>query len=283
MITASAGRQTVFTEAGDARPRRLTIGAAIVAYHTSSADLSACLHGLRMNDINEIVIVDNSPSPSLENVARRQQARYLPQSANGGFAAAANRAAAQLQSDCFLFINPDAKLEKDAVRRARRYLAGNKQCGIIGFLLVSSAGEVELSSFGAIVTPLTLFGRPRRPSAGRTGAPASPRQVGWTSGGALLIRRRVFVALNGFDPGFFLYWEDVDLCRRALAAGWHTVLLPRPGAVHRRGASLADSKKKAKLYDESADKYFCKHYAKAICLPLRYLRRLYRLLLPSAR
>jgi N-acetylglucosaminyl-diphospho-decaprenol L-rhamnosyltransferase len=101
--------------------------------------------------------------------------------------------------------------------------------------------------------------------------------VGWASAGALLVRRAAWQNVGGFDEQFFLYWEDVDLGRRLKTAGWEIMVLPRPGVIHRRGASLSSGAERRALYDQSADKYFAKHYAKATCLLVRCLRYCYRL------
>jgi GT2 family glycosyltransferase len=255
----------------------MTVGAVVVAYHTSETDLRKCLHSLR--DCQHVVVVDNSPSDNLKEVANTFGAHYLPQPVNQGFAAAANRGADELHDDCVFYLNPDAVLAPGTISVATRYFLRDPKCGILGFLLASPAGGIERASFGATVTPLSLLTR----HIIKRKVPQRPSSVGWTSGGALIVRHRVLRDLGGFDPNFFLFWEDVDLCRRARAAGWRTVLLPHPIVVHRRGASLSDRRRRAQLYDQSADKYFCKHYAKAICLPLRYLRRIFRWLSRQAR
>jgi GT2 family glycosyltransferase len=224
-----------------------------------------------------VAIADNAPHPSLQRIAQNQRARYLPHEKNRGFAAAANSAARHLTADAVLFLNPDAYLERGALAPARQYLAGQKNCGAVGLVLSTPAGTPELRSFGQAVTPLSVltrhFASPRLPT--------TPQAVDWVSGGAVLIRRRAWQEVRGFDEDFFLYWEDVDLCRRLKTAGWDIALLPRPGAIHRRGASLTSDRARTLLYDQSADKYFAKHYAKTICLLLRFLRFCYRRLLPS--
>ena len=254
----------------------MTVGAIIVTYQTPAQALVACQASLRTANLTDIVVVDNSPQQAIRAVTSRHGARYLAQRTNRGFAAAANIGAACLDNDYLLFLNPDAALTPKACRLAQRYLSAHPACGIVGLLLTSPRGHPERRSFGDIVTPLTLFTRhlqlPRLLN--------KPSIVGWVSGGALMIRRNLFRQLGGFDPEFFLYWEDVDLCRRARQLGWHTVLLPQAVVTHRRGASLSDIKRKTALYDKSADKYFRKHYAKAICLIPRYLRFLYRLVSP---
>lgn len=238
----------------------MNTGAVVVTYQTPNRLLQSCLTSLRSNRIQDISVVANTKKN------------------NPGFAAAANIGANRLSTDYLIFINPDAVLAPGALAIAQRYLERHPAVGVVGFLLRSPAGQVEVMSFGAPVTPLSLIARhfikPR--------LPRHPAPVGWVSAGALLVRRRLFKQLGGFDPRFFLYWEDVDLCRRALEADYQVVLHPSAQAIHRRGASLSDNWRRTKLYDHSADKYFRKHYPEMICLMVRSARSLYRLLSPRA-
>ncbi len=236
------------------------VGAVIVTYQTPNRLLQDCLASLRSNHIQDISVVANTKKN------------------NPGFAAAANMGAARLSTDYLFFINPDAILKSNACLAAQNYLVSHPYVGIVGLLLSSGSGHPETRSFGAPVTPFSLFTRHLLPSR----FPKRPAPVGWVSGGALMIRRTLFTELGGFDPQFFLYWEDVDLCRRAREAGWRVVLLPQAGVLHQRGGSLSDNWCRTKLYDQSADKYFRKHYPKMICLMVRSARSLYRLLSPRA-
>lgn len=234
------------------------VGAVVVTYQTPQPLLQNCLTSLRVGGIKDISVINNTPAN------------------NPGFAAAANKGVARLSNKYLLFINPDATLAPNSCQVAQDYLGSHPQVGIVGLLLNSPADQPEVHSFGPPVTPLFLitrhFTEPR--------IPQHPTPVGWVSGGALIIRRLLFNQLGGFDPRFFLYWEDVDLCRRAHQADWQVILLPQAKVIHQRGASLSDNRHKTKLYDQSADKYFCKHYSTMICLLARSARFVYRLFSP---
>lgn len=238
----------------------MNTGAVVVTYQTPNRLLQSCLTSLHSNHIQDISVVANTKKN------------------NPGFAAAANIGANQLSTDYLIFINPDATLKPGACLTAQNYLVSHPPVGIVGLLLRSGSGHPETRSFGAPVTPFSLFTRHFLPSR----LPQKPTPVGWVSGGALMVRRALFTELGGFDPQFFLYWEDVDLCRRAREAGWQVVLLPQTRVLHQRGGSLSDNRHRTKLYDQSADKYFRKHYPEMICLMVRSARSLYRLLSPRA-
>jgi len=235
----------------------MSIGAVVVTFQTSAAQLQACLASLQQNGVTNQQAINNDKN-------------------NIGFAAAANAGAGQLTNEFVLFLNPDAELLPGSLALPLSYLSRHPKVGIVGPLLYNHDKVYETKCYGQSVSLWSLFGRRLAPSR----LPANPQAVGWVSGGAMLIRRSVFEELSGFDPSFFLYWEDVDLCRRAWLAGWSVHLLPSWRVLHQRGASLSDQAAKTRLYDKSADNYFHKHYSKPIWLFQRYLRYLYRLFSP---
>jgi GT2 family glycosyltransferase len=69
--------------------------------------------------------------------------------------------------------------------------------------------------------------------------PAHAIEVGAVSGALMMVRRADFLALGGFDEGYFLHVEDIDICRRAEAAGWRVMFQPGPHGVHLRSSSAA--------------------------------------------
>ncbi len=238
----------------------ISTGAVIVTYKTPDDQLAKCLTSLRREGVNDVVITNNDKD-------------------NRGFAAAANEGASLLASELILFLNPDAYLTTGVLLPAERLMAEKTSVGVVGLMMCAVNGEAEESSFGRTVTPWTLLIRHWQPRASIK-SKREPVAVGWVSGGAMLVRREAFCKVGGFDQQFFLYWEDVDFCRRIKLAGWQVVLLPTGGVIHQRGASLADSQQKTSLYDESADKYFRKHYPKLVWLVYQKARRLYRFFSP---
>jgi len=236
------------------------IGTVIVTYHTPPDQLQRCLASLHQNNINDIAIIDNSEQ-------------------NIGFAAGANQGAAKITKPYLLFINPDAYLTPNTIYPTLRLLQTRPNIGILGLMLCQSNLQPETSCFGRPVNPFSIFTRHFAPPV----IPREPSPVGWVSGGAMIISSQAWQKLSGFDSRFFLYWEDVDICRRAWQAGYQVYLAPSAKVIHERGSSLKDITQKTRYYDESADNYFRKHYPKPICLWQRYSRHLYRLFFRLAR
>jgi N-acetylglucosaminyl-diphospho-decaprenol L-rhamnosyltransferase len=111
-----------------------------------------------------------------------------------------------------------------------------------------------------------------------TGAGTDSREstvVDWISGACMLVRRTAFDEVGGFDPKYFLYWEDADLCRRLRARGYHVRYVPCATAVHRVGHSSRTARAASiKAFHESAYLYYATHVAPGALNPKRPLARL---------
>lgn len=250
---------------------------AIVVTHNNQATLTACLHSLQKANIKDIVVVDNASTddtlsrvPSHVTVIKNKQ--------NNGFGAAANQGAQTLENSHLLFLNPDAELQS-SLEQALQAMNQDSRVGIVGLGLYDKQGKLEPHSFGAFPTLTSLFFRKLRHLLTSYSLLLTP-YPNWVSAGALIVRKEAWQELGGFDPAFFMYWEDVDLCYRARKAGWLTAHLPHVRVSHERGASLPDASKKTRLYDDSADRYFKKHYPWYIWGTHHYWRWLYRGLFP---
>jgi N-acetylglucosaminyl-diphospho-decaprenol L-rhamnosyltransferase len=188
----------------------------------------------------EVVVVDNhSPAHRLAARLRRWPGVSLRRWArNRGFARAVNEGCRLSRGEWFLLLNPDMTLPDGfldgVLALAEELTTTEARAGIVGFQLRNSDGSLQLSS-GAFPTLLgTLAGllrpRARRKYQAVPGQERSP--VPWVTGCCLLVRRTCLEDLGGLDEDYFLYYEDVDLCRRARARGWTVWYEPRLQAVH---------------------------------------------------
>ena len=203
----------------------------------------------------EIIVSDNaSMDGSVDRIAATfaddSRVRILHNARNLGFGTACNRAAAVAAGDVLLILNPDCRLETDTIRRLHDVIASDDHIGIVGATIVDGAGVYEPASRRR--DPLmrravmTMLGGARfeARSSFFTGA-ALPKaesssaieDVDAISGALMLIRRRVFDGIAGFDEGYFLHCEDLDLCRRARDAGARVVCANDIRVVHRKGTS----------------------------------------------
>jgi len=255
----------------------MSIDAVVVTYNSADT-IRPCLASLKKKNISRIIVVDNASTDGTAAVLAQAGVEYIAQSSNTGFAHAANTAAARATADYILFLNPDAVLDSP-LDPAEEYFKAQPTTAVLGFRLLTPENEPEKDNYGSAVTLWSLFTR----HTVRTEVYQSAAEVGWVSGAALCVRRSVFAKLAGFDPDYFLYWEDVDLCRRVRDKGYSVVFLPSVVVMHQRGKSLKDAARKTSLYDRAADRYFQKHYSALICIFQRFLRKLYRAWRPQVR
>jgi len=100
--------------------------------------------------------------------------------------------------------------------------------------------------------------------------------VDWVSGGAFAIKKDLFEKIHGFDENFFMYFEDVDLCRRASSVGGKILYLPQFTIRHFGGQSYDDTRKQKVEYYQSQDYYLKKHFSRASAFFIALLRKVLR-------
>ena len=202
-----------------------------------------------------VVVVDNGDGGSA-GVAGALGATVVTDPSNPGFGAGQNRGMALTTSRYVLLCNPDAEVDPDAVRAGVAFLDGHPDVAAVQGAIVNRATGAPERSAGVELGPVHLAGRAigargllRHPwvsaMAGRSGVlrdhaqrvPAEPVEVEALAATALLVRRSAFESVGGFDESYFLYGEDLDLCRRLRGAGWRLVTVPAVWATHTSGGS----------------------------------------------
>ena len=188
----------------------------------------------------EVVIVDNhSPWHALARKLQRMPGvtvRRLRR--NYGFARAVNRACDEARGEWVLLLNPDVTVPDgfldDALVAAERIARANTNVGVVGFGLRNPDGSSQPSA-GDYPTLWGTLGRLLRRRSRRKCDPLplnESQPVAWATGGCLLVRRGCLEQLGGLDERFFLYYEDVDFCRRATQQGWSIWYEPAVQVTH---------------------------------------------------
>jgi GT2 family glycosyltransferase len=258
------------------QPSSTPVTAVVVTYQ-SAATIGGALAALKRCQearLLDTVIVDNDSSDATREIVEREGCwpRALFTGRNNGFGRGCNIGSAQVTTPYTIFINPDAVVEPDAIRTMVQFLERNPKAGIVGPAIVEGAdgrgGELQMT--GDRPTPASVVRAvlplPGRPGALRPIAPGSqPIRTGWVCGAVLMIRTELLRQLGGFDPRFFLYWEEMDLCRRAEAAGFDIWAVGSAVARHVGGASSSDddaciSGCIARHYLQSRYYYMSKHH-----------------------
>jgi N-acetylglucosaminyl-diphospho-decaprenol L-rhamnosyltransferase len=187
------------------------------------------------------LVVDNASSDGSAHAARSRGARVIAFSENLGYGTAANAGIAATAEAKFVFVsNPDVwPSSPEDVARLLARIEEDERLGAVGPTLEGIDGDAQPTLFpqasrwwtgSHAVTP---FSSPRTPVA-RLGAARRPKIL---TGAALLLRRAAIEQVGAFDPSFFLYHEEVDLCRRLVAAGWRIGVAGAARFVHVGGVA----------------------------------------------
>jgi len=148
-----------------------------------------------------------------------------------GFGANHNAAFRHAKGRFFCILNPDIRLPADPFQTLVADLA-DERAGVVAPLVRASDGRVE-DSARRFPTPLTILSKlAGRPQAADYPPSATPFSPDWIAGMFMLFRTETFRALDGFDEGYFLYYEDVDLCARLREHGLRTISDPRTECLH---------------------------------------------------
>lgn len=222
----------------------------------------------------QVVVSDNgSTDGSREMLAERYGARVrvVENGANLGFGAACNRAIAVTSSPLVFLLNPDAELRNGALSAMAEFMDRHPACGIAGSRIYNHDGTIA-ESVGEFDTWIGAFLRSsawgewpllRRFANGaalRAWDYEGERRVDLAIGAALCLRRRMLDEIGAFDERFFLYHEEVDLARRAAAAGWETWYVPQSQAVHEGMGSARGLYNVERRKQRSRRAYWIKHH-----------------------
>lgn len=249
----------------------------IVNYNTSKL-INDCIDSIfdKVKDIEyEIVIVDNNTenlkSMIVSSGDPRVKLLQLPE--NVGFGRANNEGAKIAQGRNLFLLNPDTLLLNNAVKILSDYLDANPDCGGCGGNLFDEnlkprhSYQIIMPGF---IDSLDLFSNRKITRLFYRGNNEfnntdEPLRVGYITGADLMIPKNVFVEVNGFDPSFFMYYEETDLCKRISNAGMRIVSVPQSKIIHLVGMSNPDGKKKIfkpftfECYAQSRKIYYNKH------------------------
>lgn len=250
--------------------------AVVIVNYQSYEDLQDCLASLGAPDpAITVCVVDHASRREAADVIERAfpHVQLLRQQSNAGFACGVNRGARESGAPYVLLLNPDCVASPDVCHHLADWMDGHPRVGAAGPRILNSDGSVQASARRFPDLTTGIAGRsswltrvfPRNPLSRHNLSPSDDtfddaREADWVSGSVTIIRRDAFDAIGGFDPGFFLYWEDADFCRRLKHAGWQTMYVPKLAVRHAGGRSsrhAADASLVA--FHRSAFRLFWKH------------------------
>ena len=230
-----------------------------------------------------VVIADNGTEHDVVTAAaQRHGARVVGDGTNLGYGAGANLAAADLQEDWVVVANPDLVWEPGSLDALIDAGLADPAAGCLGPLLLNTDGTVYPS--GRALPSLVkgaghaVLGKvwPTNPFSAayhtaEQGGPGGIRTVGWLSGACLLLPAAAWRRLGGFDDGYFMFFEDVDLGERVGRAGWLNVQVRDSVVIHEQGASWkARPEKMIRAHHASARHYLSGVYDAPWQAPVRW-------------
>jgi len=235
---------------------------------------------------SEIIVVDSTAEEKTRDVVKQKiikgnPVKYLPFSENTGFSKAVNAGIRSSRGSLLLILNYDIIATKGSLDKMVNYIKKNPKTGILGPELLNFDGSHQDSTF-KFYTPLIIL--MRRTILGRTkwGKRSLKEFVintseikkalpikGWLMGSALMLRRDNLDKVGMMDERYFMYFEDVDWCRRFLEAGYKVIYLPQAEFFHYHGKQSATRHSWDALFNKmtaihilSALKYFWKFLGK---------------------
>ena len=221
---------------------------AVVVTYRSGPTIEACLKSLSTASTSpsfQIVVVDNASDD--DTLARIQASgvpvTLVPRSTNAGFATANNEGLARADGEWVVFANPDTWWHAGSLDRLVEVAASHEEALVCPALENSNGTlqptvEVDLT-VGRVLRGMLRLGRAVRPQVPPPSGP--PVEVDWAHGAAMLLPVELARELGGFDEGFFLFFEDLDLCWRVRQAGGVVLVAPEVRVRHVGGASMKRS------------------------------------------
>jgi GT2 family glycosyltransferase len=201
---------------------------------------------------DEVIVVDDGGTDSTATAVVRKYPRHivvrLPR--NEGFTAAANHGIARASGDIVLLLNSDTQIRPKGLAPLLEAFESTPELGIAGAALRDPSGAPQWSG-GPTPSPLWLFAlasgipslmgripvwRRFRSPSGSEGGP-----VDWVAGTAMAIRRQVWEAVGPFDSEYRFYCQDLDLCMKAVKAGWSIETLPEFEVLHHLGGTISST------------------------------------------
>src|SRR3954465_11851896 len=223
----------------------------------------------------EVLVLDNASQDESVDVARRHpvttEVIALPD--RRGKAANDSHLLQRASGRFCLLLNEDSELEPGATVALHAALDADEQAGAAGAMLVRPDGEQQPSAWRfpspgtALLTALWLH---RSLVVQSTGEEVRP--VDWVQSAAMLVRRSAAEEIGYFDPGFFVYSDEVDFCRRLSDARWHTHYVPSARAVHHEQLVTGTvPTRRIVEFSRNRDRYMRKHHTRASAFAVRVL------------
>jgi N-acetylglucosaminyl-diphospho-decaprenol L-rhamnosyltransferase len=270
-------------------PPAAALAVVIVNFNTGPW-LERCLRSLetaRGGLATDVVVIDNASHDGSADVAETLGARLIRNEDNRYLSPAWNQGAAATDAPNLLFLNPDTEWWSGTLADLVDVSATHPRAGMVGPLIRNPDGTVYPSgrrfprlvdAVGhAFTSPFTRDNPFTRRYEMDGWDRTTEREVDWVSGACMLLPRAVFDAVGGFDDGFPLYGEELDIATRLRDAGWSVLFTPAVEIIHAVGVSTGGERRPHRLvvmHSRSMYRYYAKHRApgwRRVTLPAAWL------------
>lgn len=239
------------------------VSALIVSYNVRDVILE-CLRAYfaTCGEDAAAVVVDNASTDGSAAAVEKEfpNVHLLRLSDNLGFGKANNEGLPLTDSEFVLLMNPDVMVEPGCVQRLTQFLVENPRAGAAGPKLERPDGRLDLAARRSFPSPISAFYRfaglsrlfPNSPRFNRYNLGAvsmeTAHEIDTGTAACLMVRRPAIDQVGFFDPDFFMYGEDIDLCYRLKQGGWKIFFVPEAVAVHLKGTSTRQATRRM-LYE----------------------------------
>lgn len=212
----------------------------IIVHYKTYALTRQCINSIGYNDTWEIIIVDNNSQDGSKQKIKNEFpfVKWIENEQNEGFGRANNIGASETKGEFLLFMNSDMLIPENTIENCLQYIRTNPKIGVLGPKLLNEDGSLQKSAYhfigdhqeilqeNLLLDKLLKFKTP---------------PIKAVMGSFMIIPKDVFRKVNGFDPDFFMYCEELDLCSRIAKIGYKIVYFDSEFAIHKHGGSSTTS------------------------------------------
>ncbi len=224
----------------------------------------------------EVFVIDNNSNDGTFEMVKKEfpKVTIINNNKNLGFAKACNQAIKKSSGKYILLLNPDTKLIDSSISNLVQYMEQNTKVGIAGGKILNTDGSIQPSvrSFPTLLSHIYILLKlhhffPNSRPLNRYYCPQfdyeSTKAVDQVMGAFFMIRRQALLECGLLDQHFFTWYEEVDLCKRFLQAGWKTYFVASARIMHHKGKSFNQLNPVVKqvLFNRSMLYYFFKHHS----------------------
>ncbi|TVR96655.1 MAG: glycosyltransferase family 2 protein [Wenzhouxiangellaceae bacterium] len=234
------------TAAPLAPPATLARVTAVIVNYNSGPWLARCIRALKGKGarLPLLLVIDNaSDDDSLDNLPPMPGLDIVRNSSNLGFGRGVNSALERVTTPYLLILNPDCLMVPEGLAALVRDMDAHPEAGLVSGRIYDMSGNEQRGSRRQLPGPRRVLNEFLRFRMGpvidltHLPSPSEPGEVEAVSGACMLVRTEAFRALNGFDAGFPMHFEDLDLMSRLQQAGWTVRLVPDVAISHAGGVS----------------------------------------------